>query len=137
MFENFVNGDTFSQEDLESDVFRELFNANEIDGYQRSKDPETAYENAWQYWYDNNLFADWLEWRFEQDSYTDYDDNSQDGTFVWMKDYEQCVVKGGDSDIPQGVVAMFDRGSLYETIYAEGIVRDGTFYATVIARELD
>ena len=54
-----------------------------------------------------------------------------------MQDYEQCVVLPGDNELPSDVVAMFDRDSLYETVYAEGIVRDGVFYATTIARELD
>lgn len=83
------------------------------------------------------VLSDWLEWRFEEDGYLGYDDNPQDGTFVWMQDYEQCVVLPGDNELPSDVVAMFDRDSLYETVYAEGIVRDGVFYATTIARELD
>lgn len=137
MFSNYVDGDTFNQHELDSDVFAEHFNANEIDGYRRSKDSEEDYYNAWEYWDEKGLFSDWLEWRFEEDGYLGYDDNPQDGTFVWMQDYEQCVVLPGDNELPPDVVAMFDRDSLYETVYAEGIVRDGVFYATTIARELD
>ena len=137
MFSEYVDGDTFNQRELDSDVFAESFNANEIDGYRRSKDPEEDCYNAWQYWDDTLMFADWLNWRFEEDGYLDYDDNPQDGMFVWVQDYEQCVVLPGDNELPSDVVAMFDRDSLYETVYAEGIVRDGIFYATTIARELD
>lgn len=137
MFSEYVYGDTFNQRELDSDVFAEHFNANMIDGYQRSKDSEEDCYNAWQYWDDTLMFADWLNWRFEEDGYLDYDNNVQDGTFVWMQDYEKLVVLPGDNELPSDVVAMFDRDSLYETVYAEGIVRDGTFYATVIARELD
>lgn len=137
MFNNYVDGDTFNQRDLDDDVFAEAFNENEIEGYQHSKDPETDYDNAWEYWDNTGMFSDWLEWRFEEDGYLGYDDNPQDGMFVWMQDYEQCVVLPGDNELASDVVAMFDRDSLYETVYAEGIVRDGVFYATVIARELD
>lgn len=137
MFSNYVDGDTFNQHELSDDVFAEQFNANEIEGYRRSKDSEEDCYNAWEYWDDTLMFSDWLEWRFEEDGYLGYDDNPQDGTFVWMQDYEQCVVLPGDNELPSDVVAMFDRDSLYEVVYAEGVVRDGTFYATVIARELD
>ena len=137
MFAHYVDGDVFNQRELDSDVFAESFNANEIDGYRRSTDSEEDCYNAWEYWDDKGLFSDWLEWRFEEDGYLGYDDNPQDGTFVWMQDYEQCVVLPGDNELPSDVVAMFDRDSLYETVYAEGIVRDGVFYATTIARELD
>lgn len=136
MFAHYVLGDTFNQHELDSDVFGEAFTANEIDGYQRSKDSEEDCYNAWEYWDENELFYEWLKWRFEEDGYTDYDDNPQDGTFVWMKDYEKLAVLPGDNELPSDVVAMFDRDSLYETVYAEGVVRDGTFYATTIAREL-
>ena len=49
------------------------------------------------------------------------------------------VVQPSDSkvELPTEVVATFDRDSLYEMEYAQGIVRDGIFYATTIARELD
>lgn len=137
MFSSYVLGDTFCLHDLDGDVFGETFTMNEIDGYPRSKDSEEDCYNAWQYWDDNSMFADWLEWRFEEDGYVMWDNNPQDGTFVWIKDYEQCVVLHSDSELPTDVVATFDRDSLYETEYAEGIVRDGVFYATVIARELD
>lgn len=137
MFSEYVYGDTFNQRELDSDVFAESFNAHEIGGYRRSKDPEEDCYNAWQYWDDTLMFADWLNWRFEEDGYLDYDDNPQDGTFVWVQDYEQCVVLPGDNELPSDVVAMFDRDSLYETVYAEGIIRDGIFYATTIARELN
>lgn len=137
MFSSYVLGNMFCLHDLDGDVFGEAFTMNEIDGYQRSKDSEEDCYNAWQYWDDNSMFADWLEWRFEEDGYVMWDNNPQDGTFVWIKDYEQCVVLHGDSELPTDVVATFDRDSLYETEYAEGIVRDGVFYATVIARELD
>ena len=131
MFSNYVDGDTFNQRELSDDVFAEQFSANEIEGYRRSKDSEEDCYNAWEYWDDTLMFSDWLEWRFEEDGYLGYDDNPQDGTFVWMQDYEQLVVLPGDNELPSDVVAMFDRDSLYEVIYAEGIVRDGTFYATV------
>ena len=137
MFSEYVDGDTFNQRELDSDVFAESFNANEIDGYRRSKDSEEDCYNAWEYWDEKGLFSDWLEWRFEEYGYLGYDDNPQDGMFVWMQDYEQCVVLPGDNELPSDVVAMFDRDSLYETVYAEGIVHDGVFYATTIARELD
>lgn len=137
MFKNYVYGDTFNQRELCDDVFAEQFNANEIDGYRHSKDPEEDYYNAWEYWEDKDMFRDWLEWQFEEDGYLSYDNNLQDGTFVWMRDYEQLVVKSGDSELPSDVVAKFSRDTLYETVYAEGVVLYGVFYATTIARELD
>lgn len=137
MFDDYVYGDTFNQHELDSDVFAEHFNANKIDGYQRSKDSEEDCYNAWQYWDDTLMFENWLNWRLEEDGYLDYDNNPQDGAFVWVQDYEKIVVLPGDNELPTDIAATFDRDSLYETVYAEGIVRDGVFYATTIARELD
>lgn len=137
MFSDWVDGDTFNLNELSEDIFREQFGSNSIDGYQRSKDSETDAENAWAYWDDNNLLYDFLENLFETLGFVEWDDKPSDGRFIWIQDYEMLTVKPSDSELPTEVTATFDRDSLYECQYAQGVVRDSVFYCTVIARELD
>jgi hypothetical protein len=137
MFLEWVDGDTFNLNELSEDIFREQFGSNSIEGYQRSKDSETDAENAWAYWDDNDLLYDFLENLFESLGFVEWDDKPSDGRFIWIQDYEMLVVKPSDIELPTDVAATFDRDSLYECQYAQGIVRDGVFYCTVVARELD
>ena len=137
MFSDWVDGDTFNLNELSEDTFREQFESNSIEGYQRSKDSETDAENAWAYWDDNDLLHDFLENLFETIGFVEWDDKPSDGRFIWIQDYEMLVVKSGDSELPTNVAATFDRDSLYECQYAQGVVRDGVFYCSVVARELD
>ena len=137
MLLDWVDGDTFNLTELSEDIFREQFGSNSIDGYQRSKDSETDAENAWAYWDDNDLLHDFLENLFESTGFVEWDDKPSDGRFIWIQDYEMLVVKSCDSELPTDVAATFDRDSLYECQYAQGVVRDGVFYCTVVARELD
>jgi hypothetical protein len=137
MFLEWVDGDTFNLNELSEDIFREQFGSNSIEGYQRSKDSETDAENAWAYWDDNVLLYDFLENLFESLGFVEWDDKPSDGRFIWIQDYEMLVVKSCDSELPTNVTATFDRDSLYECQYAQGVVRDGVFYCSVVARELD
>ena len=137
MFSDWVDGDTFNLTELSEDIFREQFGSNSIEGYQRSKDPETDAENAWAYWDDNVLLHDFLENLFGTIGFVEWDDKPSDGRFIWIQDYEMLVVQSSDSELPTDVVATFDRDSLYECQYAQGVVRDGVFYCSVVARELD
>lgn len=137
MFSEWVEGDTFNLRELSDDIFREEFEANNIEGYQRSKDSETDAENAWAYWDEQDILRDFLENLFETSGYVEWDDKPSDGRFIWIQDYEMLVVKSGDSELPTNVTATFDRDSLYECQYGQGVVRDGVFYCTVVAREVD
>ena len=137
MFSDWVDGDTFNLYELSEDIFREQFESNSINGYQCSKDSETDAENAWAYWDDNDLLYDFLENLFETIGYVEWDNKPSDGRFIWIQDYEMLVVKPSDVELPMDVVATFDKDSLDECQYAQGVVRDGVFYATTIARELD
>lgn len=137
MFSDWVDGDTFNLTELGEDIFREQFGSNSIEGYQHSKDPDTDAENAWEYWEANDFLRDFLENLFEELGYCEWDEHPIDGRFIWIQDYEMLVVKSSDSELPTDVAATFDRDSLYECQYAQGVVRDGVFYATIIARELD
>ena len=137
MFLEWVDGDTFNLNELSEDIFREQFGSNSIEGYQRSKDSETDAENAWAYWDDNDLLYDFLENLFETIGFVEWDDKPSDGRFIWIQDYEMLVVKSYNSELPTNVTATFDRDSLYECQYAQGVVRDGVFYCSVVARELD
>lgn len=137
MFSDWVDGDTFNLTELGEDIFREQFGSNSIEGYQRSKDPDTDATNAWEYWESNDLLRDFIENLFEGTGYVEWDDNPDNGQFIWIQDYEMLVVKPSDSELPMEVTATFDRDSLYECQYAQGVVRDGVFYAIVIAKELD
>lgn len=137
MFLKWVDGDTFNLNELSEDIFRKQFGSNSIEGYQRSKDSETDAENAWAYWDDNDLLYDFLENLFETIGFVEWDDKPSDGRFIWIQDYEMLVVESCDSELPTNVTATFDRDSLYECQYAQGVVRDGVFYCSVVARELD
>lgn len=137
MFLEWVDGDTFNLNELSEDIFREQFGSNSIEGYQRSKDSETDAENAWAYWDDNDLLYDFLENLFESLGFVEWDDNPSDGRFIWIQDYEMLVVKPSERELPTDVAATFDRDSLYECQYAQGVVRGGVFYCSVVARELD
>lgn len=137
MFADWVDGDTFNLTELSEDIFREQFGSNSIEGYQRSKDSETDAENAWAYWDDSDLLHGFLETLFESIGFVEWDDTPSDGLFIWIQDYEMLVVKSYDSELPTDVAATFDRDSLYECQHAQGVVRDGVFYCSVVARELD
>lgn len=137
MFSEWVEGDTFNLHELSDDIFREEFEANNIEGYQHSKDSEIDAMNAWEYWDEQDLLRDFLENLFEGTGYVEWDDNPGNGRFIWIQDYEMLVVQPSDAELLTDVAATFDRDSLYECQYAQGVVRDGVFYATVIARELD
>lgn len=137
MFNDWVDGDTFNLHELSEDIFREQFVSNNIEGYQHSKDSETDAENAWEYWDNNSLLYDYLGGLFEDLGYVEWDDKPSNGHFTWIQDYEMLVVNPKDSELPEDVVATFDRDSLYECQYAQGTVRDGVFYCTTIARELN
>lgn len=137
MFSDWVDGDTFNLHELSEDFFNEEFSCNNIDGYQRSKDSETDAMNAWEYWDSNRLLHDFLENLFDSLGYVEWDDKPNDGRFIWIQDYEMLVVLPSDSELPEDVAATFNRDSLYECQYAQGAVRDGVFYCTVVARELN
>lgn len=137
MFSEWVDGDTFNLHELSEDVFLEQFAANDIDGYTRSKDRDIDAMNAWEYWNSNSLFREFLENLFDTINYIKWDDNPSDGKFIWIQDYEMLVVHPCASELPTNVVATFDRDSLYEAQYAQGVIRDAVFYADTIAKELD
>lgn len=138
MFAHYVLDGVFCWREFERDTFDELFCAREIGDYPRSKDSETDYYNAWEYWDSGELFWEWLTDHVKEQSFVDYDKEPQNGTFMWIQAEEMLVVCPDTAvELPTDIVATFDRDSLYETEYAEGIVRDGVFYATIIARELD
>lgn len=138
MFASYVLDGVFCWHEVEDDVFNELYCAREIGDYHRGSDPESDYYNAWEYWSNSDMFWEWLVDHTKQDGFVDYDKHPQNGTFMCIQAEEMLVVcPDMPVELPTEVVATFDRDSLYETEYAEGIVRDGIFYATTIARELD
>lgn len=137
MFSDWVDGDTFNLRELSNDVFLEQFASNNIDGYPRSKDSDTDAMNAWEHWHSNSLFHEFLETLLDSSGYIKWDDNPTDGKFIWIQDYEILVVHPSASNPPTNVIATFDRDSLYEAQYAQGVIRDALFYADTIAKELD
>lgn len=137
MFSDWVDGDTFNLHGLSNDVFLEQFASNDIDGYPRSKDSDIDAMNAWEYWDSNSLCHGFLKNLTDSVGYVEWDDKPSDGRFIWIQDYEMLVVLPSDSELPTDITATFDRDSLYECQYAQGIVQDGAFYCTVVARELN
>ncbi len=121
----------------EHDVFDELYFYGDIGDYKRDSDFMPDYDNAWEYWGNHDGFWEWLTNEVTREyGFVDYDKTRQDGKFMWIQAEEMLVVspQDGPVELPTDIVATFDRDSLYETEYAEGIVRDGVFYATVVAR---
>lgn len=139
MFSEHVIGDTLMWRELEHEVFDELYYAGDIGDYKRGSDFESDFDNAWEYWANSDGFWQWLTNEVKEYDFVDYDKTRQDGAFMWIQAEEMLVVcpQDGPVEPPTDIVATFDRDSLYETEYAEGIVKDGVFYATTIARELD
>lgn len=141
MFAHYVCEDVFCWHECECDVFDELFCAREIGDYHHGTDPDSDYDNAWEYWANSDMFWEWLTDKIKEFDFVDYDKHAQDGTFMWIQAEEMLVVcpngSGTKVELPTEIVSTFDRNSLYETEYAEGIVKNGVFYATIIARELD
>lgn len=138
MFAHYVLDGVFCWRKAERDTFDELFCAREIGDYPRSKDSEEDYYNAWDYWDNSDMFWERLTDKVKEFGFVDYDKHPQNGPFMWIQAEEMLVVCPDTAvELPTDIVATFDRDSLYETEYAEGIVRNGVFYATIIARELD
>lgn len=138
MFAHYALDGVFCWREFEDDIFSELYCEHMIGDYPRGSDPESDYYNAWEYWSNNGIFWEWLTDKVKEYGFVDYDKQPQNGTFMWIQAEEMLVVCPDTAgELPTEVVATFDRDSLYETEYAEGIVRDGMFYATTIARELD
>lgn len=137
MLSDWVDGDTFKLRELSDDIFLEQFASNDIEGYPRSKDSDIDAMNAWEYWDSNRLSHEFLENLFDSMGYIEWDDNPSSGKFIWIQDYEMLVVQPSTRNLPTNVVATFDRDSLYEAQFAQGVIRDGVFYADTIARELD
>ena len=139
MFSHYVCEGVFCWHEFVFFFFFKQKTAYEIGDYSYSRDSETDYYNALEYWDSKELFWEWLTDKVKEFGFVDYDKQPQNGTFMWIQAEEMLVVQPSDSkvELPMGVVATFDRDSLYEMEYAQGIVRDGVFYATTIARELD
>lgn len=141
MFAHYVCEGVFCWRECEHDVFDDLYFDGDIGDYKRDSDFEPDYDNAWEYWANSDGFWQWLTNEVKEYGFVDYDKHQQNGTFMWIQAEEMLVVCPDESDttveLPTDIVATFDRDSLYETEYAEGIVKDGVFYATTIARELD
>lgn len=127
MFEDYVNGDTLDLDELEDNIFRKTYVNNEFD-YPHSRNEETDYENALWVWERHGLFNQFVREQLEFKGYRDWDDCPQDGAFVWIQDLELLMVCPGTMDVCQ-VEGTFNRDSLYDVVYAHGVVIGSKFIA--------
>lgn len=134
MFEDYVTGDTFDIGELEDNFFRAAYVNNEFD-YPHSRDEETDYRNAQMVWERDGLFNQFVREYLESKGYRDWDDCPQDGTFVWIQDLELLMVCPGTTDVCR-VEGTFDRDSLYDVVYAHGVVIGSKFIAGTIETEV-
>ena len=136
MFAEFVEGTTFNLKDLEEKIFEELMYSGDISGYQAYGDPDEDYDSAWELFVEQRLFDAFLLDLFDEMGYREY--SGQNGKFIWIKDLDVLVVREQDDlKLSSTPVVSCTEFSLDELTYAEGIVKNGTFYAIAIARELN
>ena len=134
MFEDYVTGDTFDIGELENNIFMKAYVNNEFD-YTHSCDEETDYGNAFLVWERDGLFNQSVREYLESKGYKDWNDCPQDGTFVWIQDLELLMVCPGTTDVCW-VEGTFDRDSLYDVVYAHGVVIGSKFIAGTIETEV-
>lgn len=134
MFENCVTGDTFDIDELEDNIFRKAYVNNEFD-YTHSYDEISDYENALWVWERDGLFNQFVREYLESNGYRDWDDCPQNGMFVWIQDLELLMVCPGTTDVCQAE-GTFDRDSLYDAVYAHGVVIGSKFIAGNIETEV-
>ena len=136
MFTEFVEGTTFNLKDLEEKIFEELMYSGDISGYQTYGDPDEDYDSAWELFVEQRMFDAFLSDLFDEMEYNEY--SGQNGKFIWIKALDVLVVSERDDlKLSSTPVATCTESSLDKLTYAEGIVKNKTFYATTIAKELN
>lgn len=127
MLKDWVEGPTVKLGEFKEDLFYELYHDGEFK-------PDTDWETLHDDWIRGLGFHQWWNEMLPTTGWVEY--TCQNGRFLWVKDWTTLVVIPGPVELPTfDIKATFHRDSLEEIEYAEGIVKDGVFYAEITATE--
>lgn len=127
MLKDWVEGSTVKLEEFREDLFYELYHEGEFK-------PETDWETLHDDWIRCLGFIQWWDEALPSVGYEEYD--GQNGRFLWVKDWATLVVIPGPVELlAADIKATFNQRTLDKIEYAEGVVKDGVFYAGIIATE--
>ena len=127
MLKDWVEGSTVKLEEFKEDLFYELYHDGEFK-------PDTDWEVLHDDWIRGRGFTQWWDGLLPSFGYKEYD--GQNGRFLWVKDWVTLVVAPTPVELPTfDITATFNEDSLEEVEYAKGVVKNGIFYAEVIATE--
>lgn len=132
MLKDWTEGSTVKLEEFKEDIFYELYNDNQLE--PMSSDPEMNWEALHDDWIRGRGFTQWWDEALTSIGYKEY--NGQNGQFLWVKDWATLVVIPTSIKLPtHDINAVFNEDSLEEVEYAKGTVKNGIFYAEVVATE--
>ena len=124
MLKDWVEGSTVKLEEFKEDIFYELH-------YDRS---DADWEALHDDWIRGLAFHQWWNEMLPSIGYEEY--TGQDGRFLWVKDWATLVVIPGSVELSAtNIKATFNEDSLEEIEYAEGVIKNGVFYAEDLATE--
>ena len=127
MLKGWVEGSTIKLEEFKEDIFYELYHNGEFK-------PDTDWETLHDDWIRGLGFTQW--WNEMLPTIGCVGDACQNGRFLWVRDWATLVVIPGVDELPTfDIKATLNEDSLEEIEYAEGVVKDRTFYAEIIATE--
>lgn len=127
MLKDWVEGSTVKLEEFKEDLFYELYHDGEFK-------PDTDWETLHDAWIRCLGFTQWWDEALPFVGYEEYD--GQNGRFLWVKDWATLVVIPGPVELlAADIKATFNQSTLDKIEYAEGVVKDGIFYAGIIATE--
>lgn len=127
MLKDWVEGSTVKLEEFKEDLFYELYHEGEFK-------PDTDWETLHDVWIRCLGFTQWWNEALPSVGYEEYD--GQNGRFLWVKDWATLVVIPGPVELlAADIKATFNQHTLDKIEYAEGVVKDGIFYAGIIATE--
>ena len=134
MLNDWVEGSTIKLEEFKEDIFYEMYHGGEFDPLP--EDPALGWEALHDDWIHGLGFTQW--WNEMLSAIGQEEWNGQDGRFLWVKDWATLVVTPGVHELLAiDIKAIFNEDSLEEIEYAEGVVKNGVFYAEDLATERD
>ena len=124
MLKEWVEGSTIELEEFKGDTFYELH-------YDCD---DTEWDAQHDDWFRGLGFTQWWNEMLPSVGYVEY--TGQDGRFLWVKDWAALVVVPAPVELQAtDIKATFNEDSLDEIEYAEGVVKNGVFYAEILATE--
>lgn len=127
MLKDWVEGSTVKLEEFKEDIFYELYHDGEFK-------PDTDWETLHDDWIRGLGFHQWWNEMLPSIGCEEY--AGQDGRFLWVKDWATLVVIPGPVELlATDIKATFNQRTLDKIEYAEGVVKNGVFYAEILATE--